>query len=379
MPDNVTTATSAPAPASSPAPSSSGASSSVPTSQPQGAPARSTTAELSDKLFNTGPSDAEPSAVSQHQAPGDYGWLDNYKEGIHGVPVQDLLQAISEGKLPDALHDKLMLNLKDGDHEWEGSISSMRNGAMMREKFSQQMNQLKQERDGFYGERNQFVDDLRGMKESPEQFLYSMQSMGMPVLESAKILATQYATRDFLNKQAGVPEGQRGPGDEWLEGKQAQMELQNHRRQQERQSQQQRQMQEARQFEQRSGAVQGAAMEAFKAVGVDPVKHPQYWDRAAQHLQRIYDAKPEPRDGSEKPLTRRDVNEAVRIVKEEIDTFLRAHGQAPAQVQARPGAAPLDTRAGKQVSDRAPKQAGPKKTTDEIMREMRERQGVRIR
>jgi hypothetical protein len=96
-------------------------------------------------------------------------------------------------------------------------------------------------------------------------------------------------------------------------------------------------------------------------------------------LQRIYDSKPEPRDGSEKPLTRRDVNEAVRIVKEEIDTFLRAHGQQPAAQPARPGAAPLDTRAGKQVSDRAPKQAGPKKTTDEIMREMRERQGVRIR
>jgi hypothetical protein len=348
---------------------------------PTPSPARSTTAELSDKLFNSAPSESssDPSATSQHQESGDYGWLDNYKEGIHGVPVQDLLQAISEGKLPDALHDKLMLNLKDGDHEWEGSVASMRNGAMMREKFSQQMNALKQERDGFYGERNQFVEDLRGMKESPEQFLYSMQSMGMPVLEAAKMLATQYATRDFLNKQAGVQDGQRGPGDEWLEGKQARMELDNHRRQQERQSQQQRQVQEQRQFEQRSTAVQTVAMEAFKAANIDPVKHPQYWDRAAQHLQRIYDSKPEPRDGSEKPLTRRDVNEAVRIVKEEIDTFLRAHGQQPAAQPARPGAAPLDTRAGKQVSDRAPKQAGPKKTTDEIMREMRERQGVRIR
>ena len=376
---DIAPATSAPAPASAPS-STPQAPSSVPTSQPQGAPARSTTAELSDKLFHSGPSsDAEPSAASQHQAPSDYSWLDNYKEGIHGVPVQDLLQAISEGKLPDQLHDKLMLNLKDGDHEWEGSVASMRNGAMMREKFSQQMNALKQERDGFYGERNQFVEDLRGLRESPEQFLYSMQSMGMPVLEAAKMLATQYATRDYLNKQAGVQDGQRGPGDEWLEGKQARMELESHKRQQERQSQQQRQVQERQQFEQRSSAVQTAAMEAFKAANIDPVKHPQYWDRAAQHLQRIYDAKPEPRDGSEKPLTRRDVNEAVRIVKEEIDTFLRSHGQAPAQPQARPGAAPLDTRAGKQVSERAPKQAGPKKTTDEFMREMRERQGVRIR
>jgi hypothetical protein len=373
MPD-IAPATSAPstAPAQSSTPSQ--APSSVPTSP---APVRSTTAELSDKLFSNGPSD-EPSAESQHQAPSDYSWLDNYKEGVHGVPVQDLLQAISEGRLPDELHDKLRLNLKDGDHEWEGSVASMRNGAMMREKFSQQMNQLKQERDGFYGERNQFVEDLRGLKESPEQFLYSMQSMGMPVLEAAKMLATQYATRDYLNRQAGIQEGQRGPGDEWLEGKQAQMELQNHKRKQELQSKQQQQVQQQRQFEQRSTAVQSAAMEAFKAANIDPVKHPQYWDRAAQHLQRIYDNKPEPRDGSEKPLTRRDVNEAVRIVKEEIDTFLRSHGQQPAQ-QARPGAAPLDTRAGKQVSDRAPKQAGPKKTTDEIMREMRERQGVRIR
>jgi hypothetical protein len=180
-----------------------------------------------------------------------------------------------------------------------------------------------------------------------------------------------------MNKQAGVQQGQRGPGDDWYEAIKARQELQSLKRQQEHQTRQQRQHQEQQQFQQRSTAVQTVAMEAFKAVSVDPVKHPQYWDRAAQHLQRIYDAKPEPRDGSEKPLTRADVKEAVRLVKEEIDTFLRAHQQPTAE--ARPGAAPLDTRSGKQVSDRAPKNVQPKKTTDEIMREMRERQGVRIR
>jgi hypothetical protein len=299
---------------------------------------------------------------------------------VHGVPVQELLQALTEGRLPDALHDKLYLALKDGDQQWEGNVSTLRNGAMMREKFSQQMNQLKQERDGFYAERTQFVDDLRTLKQNPEQFLYSMQSMGMPVLEAAKMMATQFATRDYLNRQAGVQQGARGPGDDWLEGIQAKQELQAMRRVQERQTTQQKQVQEQRQFEQRSGAVQGAAMEAFKAVGVDPVKHPQYWDRAAQHLQRIYDDKPTPRDGSEKPLTRRDVHQAVQLVKQEIDDFLRAHGREPAPAQApRPGAAPLDTRAGKQTPDRAPKPLAQKKTTDEIMREMRERQGVRIR
>jgi len=373
MPDIAPAA--APAAAPSSTPTSSQAPSSVPTSP---APVRSTTAELSDKLFHPEPSSSEPDATSQHQAPGDYSWLDNYKEGIHGVPVQELLEQIANGQLPDPLHDKLHLRLKDGDQEWEGSVASMRNGAMMREKFSRQMNQLKQERDGFYSERTQFIDDLRGLRESPEQFLHSMESMGMPVLEAAKLLATQYATRDYMNKQAGVQPGQRGPGDDWYEAIKARQELQSLKRQQEHQTRQQRQHQEQQQFQQRSTAVQTVAMEAFKAVSVDPVKHPQYWDRAAQHLQRIYDAKPEPRDGSEKPLTRADVKEAVRLVKEEIDTFLRSHGQQ-APVEARPGAAALDTRSGKTVADRAPKNVQPKKTTDEIMREMRERQGVRIR
>src|SRR4249920_1777101 len=107
---DITPATSAPSTAPAPTPQ---APSSVPTSP---VPVRSTTAELSEKLFSN--SSPEPDAQSQHQVSNDYSWLDNYKEGVHGVPVQDLLQAISEGRLPDELHDKLRLNLKDGDHEW---------------------------------------------------------------------------------------------------------------------------------------------------------------------------------------------------------------------------------------------------------------------
>lgn len=369
----------APAPTAPSSTPTSAPSAGSPSSVPSTSPARSTTAELSDKLFNPSTeASTEPAADSQHTP--DSPWHEAYKDGIHGVPVQELLEAIANGQLPDALHDKLYLQLKDGERQWDANVSSLRNGNMMREKFSQQMNELKRERDGFHSERTQFVEDLRGMKESPEAFLHSMQSMGMPVLEAAKLLATQYATKDFMNRNAGVPEGQRGPGDEWLEAVQARQELESYKRQQQRQTQQQQQQREQQQFQQRSSAVQTAAVEAFKQVGVDPVRHPQYWDRAAHHLQQIYDAKPEPRDGSEKPLTRGDVRQAVAIVKEEIDNFLRSHGQQPVPPQPqRVGSASLDTRSGKAPADRAPKQAPQKKTTDEIMREMRERQGVRIR
>jgi hypothetical protein len=355
------------APTSTPAPApSAGAATSVPSTPPQ-----STTADVSDKLFAHEPGSTEPESSSP--------WHEQYKEGIHGVPVEELLQAISEGRLPEALHDKLYLGLKDGDQQWEGNVSTLRNGAMMREKFSQQMNALKAERDSFNNERTRFVDDLRGLKESPEQFLYTMQSMGMPVLEAAKTLATQYATKDFMNRNAGVAEGQRGPGDDWFEAVQAKQELQSLKRQHEWQQEQHKQAQEQKQFQQRSSAVQSAALEAFKTVGIDPVKHPQYWDRAAYHLQRIYDSKPDPRDGGEKPLTRTDVRQAVGIVKEEIDNFLRSHGQTQAPQAQKPGSAPLDTRAGKTTPDRAPKQAQQKMTTDDFMRAMRERQGVRVR
>lgn len=347
---------------------------------------RSTTAELSDKLFSTSNGhNTDPAATSQHEpssqtANGNSNWYEAYKEGVHGIPVQELLEALSNGQLPDALHDKLYLSLKDGDETWEGSVASMRNNNMLREKFSRQMNELKRERDRVQAESRQFMSDLEAVKGSPEQFLHAMQGLGMPVLEAAKILATRYATRDFLNKQAGIQDGQRGPGDEWLDGIQAQQEVQALRNQQTRQNQAQQKQREQQIFEQRSHAVQNAAMEAFKNVGIDPVKYPQYWDRASQHLQRIYDHKPEPRDGSDKPLTKSDVREAVRLVKEEIDNFMRGQNVPVAGVQeARPGAARLDNGAPKNVPDRAPKPPGQRKTTDEIAREMRERAGVRIR
>lgn len=367
------------APSSSPSQSnSSSPASSIPTS-----PARGTTAELSDRLFGRGETSNEPDATSQHQAPSDYGWLDAYKDGVHGVPVQELLQSIANGQLPDALHDKLILSLKDGDQTWEGNVAQMRNGAMMREKFSRQMNELKSERDTFMRQRNQWINDIQALKSDPEQFLHAMQSSGFPVLEAAKVLASRLATRDYMNRQAGLTDedianGKRGPGTDWYEAIEQRAELNNLKRQQERQLQQQQQANEQKVFQQRSQAVQSAALDAFKDVGIDPVKYPQYWDRAAQHLQRIYDQKPEPRDGSEKPLTRGDVREAVRIVKEEIDAFMRAQGTQPPVPQAKPGAAALDTGAGRQVPDRAPKPAS-RKTTEEIAREMRERQGIRIR
>lgn len=315
---------------------------------------------------------------------GDYSWLDTYKDGVHGVPVQELLAALSEGKLPDALHEKLFLQLKDGDQQWEGNVAALRNGAMMRENYSRQKNAFKQERDAFVAERQQFIEDLRGLQQDPEQFLYSMQAMGMPVLEAAKMLATQFATRDYMNRQvwgdqydAMTQRGERGPGNDWYDAIQARRELDAMKRQQARLQQNQQQASQRKQFEQRSHAVQNAAIEALNAAGIDYIKHPQYWDRTATLLQRIYDAKPESRDGSEKPLTRSDVREAVKQVKAEIDAFYGARGeQTPTPVK--PGSAALDTGAGKQVPARAPKQ-NVRKTTDEIAREMRERAGIRIR
>ena len=361
------------APTSTPSPSSA-PSSSQPSSVPTSSPLRQTTAELSDRLQEATPN--EVPADSQHS-----NWYDKYSEGIHGVPVQELLEAISNGQLPDALHDKISLSLRDGDREWQGDIATLRNGAMMREKFSQVQNQLAEERRAFFSERDQFIEDLRSVQSDPQQFLYSMQQMGMPVLEAAKALATQFATRDYLNRQAGVDpnSGQRGPGDDWFDGIQASQELAAMKRAQERYQQNSQEQQAKQQFNQRSQAVQGAAIEAFKQAQIDFVKYPQYWDRAAMHLQRIYDAKPEPRDGSEKPLTRGDVRRAVGLVKQEIDAFLRDQKIAPAS-NGRPGAAALDNRSGSRPSARAPQQPSQqRKTTEEIAREMRERQGVRIR
>ena len=373
--------------------SSTPSTSSQPSTQPsQQSPVRQTTAELSDKLFDPAARAGvqEPAATSQHEAApeaNDYSWLDPYKDGVHGVPVQDLLQALSEGRLPDELHEKLFVTLQDGEQTYERNIAQTRNEHMMRQKFSQLTGELSNERKQFHSERDQFINDLRSLKSDPEMFLHSMSSMGMPVLEAAQLLATRMAQRDFLNQQAlgenwkeMIAQGHRGPGDDWYEGIEAKQKLAQIERQQQRQKQAQQEQQQKQQFTQRQTAVQSTALEAFQKTGIDVEKHPQYWDRASYHLQRIYDAKPEPRDGSEKPLTRRDVYEAVRTVKDEIDAFHKSYGSQPAAPAApKPGASALDTRAGKAVPERAPKQQQARKTTEEVAREMRDRQGVRVR
>ncbi len=135
-------------------------------------------------------SDEEPEAE-------DYSWAEQlkaYKEGLHNIPLADLLQALSEGRLPENLYKVLKVKLKDGENEWEETIDMARNGAMMRKDYQKKTQKLADERDAFFGERNEFVTMLQNWKSDPKALKAGLSRMGFPFLDAAKLLAEEHRT-----------------------------------------------------------------------------------------------------------------------------------------------------------------------------------------
>lgn len=361
--------TSAPAPstpsASAPSstPSAAPAASSTPSS-----PTRSTTAELSQKLFapreetGTAASDLGEVPDSSPSEGAEAPWHEQYAEGIHGVPVQELLRALSGGQLPEALYKKLRMELRDGDHVWESDIEGMRNGSQMQQVFTRKTQELAQERNAFHAERDELTSYLRNWKSDPQQLLHGLERLGMPILESAQLLAQRLTKAEALNQ--AFP----GSGDEWLESVRSQSELADLRRAQERQAQAQNQQQSSQKQAQVRANLQKASKEIFTETGLKLEK--SSWDVYTQHVQAILDTK----DG--KSLTRQDLRQAAAATKQQFDAYARTYlsSQKKEAPGAKLGLTSLDPGAPKGVPARAPKPVE-RKTTEQVMAEMRNRGG----
>ena len=361
------------APAAAPsAPASTPSQTSTPSSVPStsGSPVRSTTADLASKLYGGG-SETAPSLDSQLETPdsGDVeqpsasdAWYETYKE-VHGMPAQDILQALQEGRVPEALFDKLRFELRDGDDVTEVDLSTLQNGSMMQRAFTRKTQELANEKKAFFAERDEFADYLRTWKSDPQQLLYGLERLGMPVLESAKLLAERLTYADALNER--IP----GAGDQWLEAQKSQAELADLRRAQQAQiEQQQRAQQSDKQSKVRTN-LQNASKQVFEQIGLK--LEGSSWNLYSQHVQALYDMKP---SGQQK-LTRQDLERAARATKAQIDEYAQKY------VAQKPKKAPglgqtLDAGAPKGVPGRAPSKPGGK-TTEQFLREMQERQHQR--
>jgi hypothetical protein len=254
-------------------------------------------------------------------APVDYSWADSlqaYKDGIHGTALVEILQALSQGQIPEALWDKLHIPLKDGDFEWQDTLANARNGAMMRRKFTQKMQEFARERDAFTNERKQLVEYMGGWKndQTGQALLQGLRRMGMPFDAMARAYAAEVAKLEDMEAKAP---GARALYEEKLKLEQERDELRRQHSQREQQGTQQQSQQDTNRVAQ---AVKNAAQNSFAANGLQMT--PGSWNVFREHLSALWTA-----SGQDAPSLEM-VNEAVLATKEFVTQAQQEHQKATA-------------------------------------------------
>jgi hypothetical protein len=283
----------------------------------------------------------------EENAEPDYSWaqqLDAYKDGVHGVPLQELLQALSEGRIPDALLDKLHLQMKDGDETWEDTIQSARDGAMMRANYTKKLQAFAQERDAFNGEKAQLVDTLNTWATDPNAFLQGALKMKFPFEQAARLYVEKMVRIEQIKEREALPPNDPrylapGTAAALEAADQREAELAELRAERARAEQQNRQQTEKVSTEKVVEAVRGESMRQLQAAGLD-MSGPGaqgIWNMYFEQVSAIWSAK-----GA--PPSRMEIAEAVRATKEMHNKYVRSAQATAAAKPAAPklGAKPLD-------------------------------------
>ena len=271
----------------------------------------------------------------------DYSWADQIKDyrQLHGLELQEVLQALANGQIPEALWDKLRIPLKDGDEEWEDTIGAARDGAMMRHNFTKKAQALAQERDAFHKERTDLIDYMKGWKEDPRKLLAGLRKLGMPYDAMARAYAEEVAQFEHLS--ALEQEGKLPPGTaKALQQKQElEAQLEEQRVQIQRAQAQQQTQQTDEQAKQIGEQVKTHSVQALNELGYkldDGTLTEGVWEMYKTHLQAVWNV-----NGGQAP-SRMQIREAARATKSQVDAYLRKAAPASAPTAPKLGAAALD-------------------------------------
>lgn len=289
--------------------------------------------ESAESEFDLGdaPSDEPALDAAQTEEAPDWSWAEPfsaYREGIHGIATTELLQALSEGSIPDALMDKLTLTMRDGDHEWTGTVADLRNGAQMQANFTRKSQAFAQEKKAFETERSELIEHFRGWREDEtgESTLAGLEKFlgEEAVMRAAKKLAER------LDRKAALEEleasGQVPPGtakavlerDQLLREK---AELERYKKRAEHQTNEQ----EAVSVGKQQGAqIRNEALNQFKRIGVEQKDlSPGMWNLFKDEIQAIWNE-------SGKAPGPAEIRMAVMAAKQRSDAYLQAHEQKQA-------------------------------------------------
>lgn len=278
-------------------------------------------------------SETSPESEDLEQV-SDFSWaeqLQDYKDGLHNVPLAELLQALAQGQIPEALWDKLHIPLKDGDYEWQDTLANARNGAMMRAKFTQKMQEFAKEKEAFGREKGELVEYLGGWKNDATgiALLKGLKRMGMPFDAMARAYAAEVQKLEEMEEKA--------PGSRALyeEKQQMEQELEELKRRQAREQTQQTEHKTSQDTNRIAAAVKNAAAKSFEQNSLPMT--PGSWNVFKEHLSALWTA-----SGLDAP-TMEMVTEATLATKEFVTQSQQAHLKATAAQQ--PVKAPLAARA----------------------------------
>jgi hypothetical protein len=146
------------------------------------------------------PEETPEEATEGEEAPA----ADPLEEQIHGLSARDILAAIKEGKLPDALWDALKAELIDGEDREERPLKDFRAGAMMAKNYTRKAMALAEERKSHAAEKQALEserEELYGMVRSwkdPAKLKRAAKSMGLPLEQVAIMWAEEYDRRSKL-------------------------------------------------------------------------------------------------------------------------------------------------------------------------------------
>lgn len=298
------------------------------------------------------------------EAPEDLEWLESvksYKE-LHGVQLTELLQALADGKIPEALWDKLSIPMKDGEHEWEDTIANARNGAMMRRNYTQKLQQFSQERDAFNAEKNELVGLLHGWKSdtSGKQLLAAMRKMGMPFEQAARAFAEELYRMEELQKAEAEGKVPQGTAAALQQKQQLEQELAELKMQREQFQGNQQKQQTEQQTKQIVEAVKNEAVKSFEKAGLKRTEGS--WNVFLNHLNAVWTAK-----GA--APSRAEIHECVLAAKEDVEAAVQKHQAAQKAPAKKLPAAPMDSAAKRAVPKSAPSRQAV--TTKQFLQQMR--------
>lgn len=264
----------------------------------------------------------EPAAEEE-----DLSWVEPlkaFKDGIHGMSVQDLLQSIANGQLPEELFDKIKLKLKDGDLEWEDTLRGAKDSAMMRSNYTKKLQAFHQEKADFYADRDGFVDLVKSWKDG-NGLLKGMRQLGLPIMEAAQLLAKELQEMDEMEAKA--------PGSRAIyEAKQkAELEAEMVRQELEHLRKQTTQQKETQTTEQQVTYVRSTAARLFQELGV--TLDDGSWNLFQHHLRPLWMEAGQPNE--------QIIRMAIQATGEQVAQHLRSIGKtgqaaAPAPATSKP-------------------------------------------